>query len=94
MNPMEIFLKKGSFREVRITDHAHGNRVTLYEHFRDISFGVSDNIPLAFDDALKNFESNLKRLQQDDLKRLQEEKKQMEIDLNNLTRKIEKHEGI
>jgi hypothetical protein len=88
MNPMEVFLKKGSFREVRITDHAHGNRVTLLENFRDVSFGVAENIPKAFDDALVNFSPNLKRLQQDDLKELQGRKEQMEIDLDTLTKKI------
>lgn len=93
MNPMEAFLKKGHFREVRITDHAHGNRVTLLENFKDVSFGVAENIPKAFDDAFKNFESNLKRHQQEELEKLQEQKKQMEIDLDTLIRKIKTAKG-
>jgi hypothetical protein len=88
MNPMETFLKKGSFREIRITDHVSGNRVTLYDNFNDISSGVSDNIPKAFDDALRNFDSNVKRLKLEKLEKLEEEKKQMEIDFETLERKI------
>jgi peptidoglycan hydrolase CwlO-like protein len=89
MNPMEAFLKKGSFREVRITDHTHGNRVTLLENFREISFWVSDNIPMAFDEAFKNFEHNLKRHKEEELENLEKEKQQMETDLGTLERKIE-----
>jgi len=77
-----------SSRRVEITDHAHGFRVTLYQDFESVSFGVNSSIESAFSEALSNFDVCLKRVIEDHKKRLFEEKKEIEVRLDIISKKL------
>lgn len=70
---IQKWLRESSLREVKITRHAHGIRVSLSENCENITFSVSESIEVAFENCLQFYPTAKENLQNEKRDRLERE---------------------
>jgi hypothetical protein len=71
MISIKDWLSQGQFREVNITTHCHGVRVTIRDHFDEITSCVESTIENAFNNCLIQYPEAIKHIKLNKLKNLE-----------------------
>jgi hypothetical protein len=90
---IKTFLAEYQFREVRITTHCSGVRLTLMQDHESVTSVTGADVDEAFKEALKYFPANLATLRERKKMELEMRKAELESQLRDVQSRIKKCEG-